>query len=181
VPTDPTMAAAKAINSSSGKGAATPQYPSRYMSMAADGLGDQHFSLSSPMVTLNGRQLASFIYVNSEPGPDYGKFTVLQFPSSAGGESPLQVQNDIESDTKITEALTLQRSGNSQVVLGALAAVPVAGRLLYVEPVYTQSKGGASFPILRHVIALYANGDPSFETNLASAIKNAVESAPGTG
>ena len=139
--------------------------------MAADGFGDQHFSLSSPMVTLNGRQLASFVYVNSEPGPDYGKFTVLEFPSGAGGESPLQVQNDIESDTTITEALTLQRGGNSRVVLGGLEAIPVAGRMLYVEPVYTQSNGGASFPILRHVIALYANGDPSFESDLASAIR----------
>ena len=103
---------------------------------------------------------------------------MLHFPAGVGGESPLQVQNDIESDTKITEALTLQRSGNSQVVLGALAAVPVAGRLLYVEPVYTQSKGGSSFPILRHVIALYGNGDPSFEPDLATAIRVAIESAP---
>jgi hypothetical protein len=147
--------------------------------MAADGFGDQHFSLSSPMVTLNGRQLASFVYVNSEPGPDYGKFTVLEFPSGAGGESPLQVQNDIESNTAITEALTLQRGGNSRVVLGGLEAIPVAGRMLYVEPVYTQSNGGASFPILRHVIALYANGDPSFESDLASAIKNAILTSPG--
>jgi uncharacterized membrane protein (UPF0182 family) len=53
--------------------------------------------------------------------------------------------------------------------------------MLYVEPVYTQSNGGASFPILRHVIALYANGDPSFESDLASAIKNAILTSPGSG
>ena len=49
--------------------------------------------------------------------------------------------------------------------------------MLYVEPVYTQSSGSASFPVLRHVIALYANGDPSFENTLAAAIKVAIESA----
>ena len=80
------------------------------------------------------------------------------------------MQNDIESDTKITEALTLQRGGNSKVVLGDLEAIPVAGRMLYVEPVYTQSNGGASFPILRHVIALYANGDPCSKTTLTQAL-----------
>ena len=181
VPSDPTVAAVKAINASSGESGSVPPMPSRYMSMSADGFGGQHYSLSSPMVTLNGRQLASFVYVNSEPGPDYGKFTVLEFPSGAGGEAPSQVQNDIESNTKITEALTLQRGGNSKVVLGELEAIPVAGRILYVEPVYTQSKGGASFPILRHVIALYANGDPSFDTDLSAAIKDAILSAPGTG
>lgn len=182
VPNDPTVAAAQAINSSSGKRGSPPSsLPSRYISMSADGYGAQHFSLSSPMVTLNGRQLSAFVYVNSQPGPDYGKFTVLQFPSGEGGESPLQVQNDIESDTKITEVLTLERGGNSKVVLGGLEAIPVAGRILYVEPVYTQSTGGVSFPILRHVIALYANGNPSFESDLATAVKNAILSSPGSG
>ena len=91
------------------------------------------------------------------------------------------MQNDIESDTAITEALTLQRGGNSKVVLGDLVAVPVAGRMLYVEPVYTQSNGSGSFPVLRHVIALYANGQPSFDDNLTSAVKDAITSATGTG
>ena len=48
-------------------------------------------------------------------------------------------------------------------------------------PVYTQSTGGASFPILRHVIAVYSDGDPSFEDTLAAAIKTAITSATDTG
>ena len=181
VPSDPTGAATQSINSGSGQTTSSTPLPSKYMSMAADGYGDQHYSLSSPMVTLNGQQLAAFVYVNSEPGPDYGKFTVLDLPGGSAGESPAQVQNDIESDTSITEVLTLERGGNSKVVLGDLEAIPVAGRILYVEPVYTQSTGGTSFPILRHVIALYSNGDPSFENTLAAAIKTAIVSAADTG
>ena len=77
----------------------------------------------------------------------------------------------------VYEALTLQRGGNSKVVLGSLEAIPVAGRMLYVEPVYTQSSGGASFPVLRHVIALYGDGQPSFDNTLQAAIKDAVGSA----
>ena len=176
VPTDP--AVASSINSSSSSATSAP-LPSRYMSMSATGYGSQRFALSSPMVTLNGRDLAAFVSVDAEPGPDYGKFTLLDFPSSSGGESPSQVQNDIESDTTITEALTLQRGGNSSVVLGGLESIPVAGRMLYVEPVYTQSNGGATFPILRHVIALYANGQPSFENTINQAIRNAITSKAG--
>ena len=52
--------------------------------------------------------------------------------------------------------------------------------MLYVEPVYTQSSGSSSFPILRHVIALYANGQPSFDDTLAAALKDAFASAAGT-
>jgi uncharacterized membrane protein (UPF0182 family) len=178
VPTDPTVASS--INSGSSTGTTAP-LPSKYMSMSPTGYGSQQYTLSSPMVTLNGRDLAAFVSVDAQPGPSYGKFTVLEFPSSSGSESPSQVQNDIESDTTITEALTLQRGGNSSVVLGDLEAIPVAGRMLYVEPVYTQSNGGASFPILRHVIALYANGQPSFDNTLPGAIKDAITSMAGTG
>ncbi|WP_375477697.1 UPF0182 family protein [uncultured Jatrophihabitans sp.] len=166
VPGDPTTSSSASL-------------PSRYSSMSADGFGAQRYSLSSPMVTLNGQQLAAFVSVSAEPGPDYGKFTVLEYPSASGGESPAQVQNDIESNTSITEQLTLQRGGNSKVVLGSLEAIPVGGRVLYVEPVYTQSSAGGSFPVLRHVIALYANGDPSFEDNLPAAVRDAIESATG--
>jgi uncharacterized membrane protein (UPF0182 family) len=146
------------------------------MSMSADGFGGQRYRLSSPMVTLNSRDLAAFVSVDSVPGPDYGKFTVLNFPSGAGGEAPSQVQNDIESSTQISEALTLQRGGNSKVVLGELQAIPLAGRMLYVEPVYTQAAGSSSFPVLRHVIALYANGDPAFDTTLDPALRQALAS-----
>ena len=177
VPTDPTVASSQAINATSRTAAVSPPLASRYSSMSADGYGAQRYSLSSPLVTLNGQQLAAFISVDAKPGPNYGKFTVLDFPSASGSESPAQVQNDIESNTKITGQLTLQRGGNSSVVLGSLEAIPVAGRMLYVEPVYTQSSSSASFPVLRHVIALYANGDPSFEDDLDTAVKNAIQSA----
>jgi uncharacterized membrane protein (UPF0182 family) len=176
VPSDLTVAGANSAQGSSG-----PPIPSRYMSMSLGGSGGQQYSLSSPMVTLNGRQLTAFVYVDAQPGPDYGKFTVLDFPPSAQSESPAQVQNDIESDTTITDELTLQRGGNSKVVLGDVDAIPVAGRMLYVEPVYTRSNGSASFPILRHVIALYGNGDPSFENTLGPAVRAAIDSAVGTG
>lgn len=180
VPSDPTVAAAKAINATSPSSGSSPPQPSEYIAMSADGTGAQRYSLSSPMVTLNGRDLAAFVSVDAEPGPGYGKFTVLDFPSASGGESPSEVQNDIESDTKITEALTLQRGGNSQVVLGDLEAIPLAGRILYVEPVYTQSSRTQSFPVLRHVIALYANGNPSFDDSLQQALRDAIDSAgPG--
>jgi len=178
VPNDPTAAAASRINTKSGAARTnSPNLASEYVSLSADGYGSARYALSSPMVTYNGRDLAAFMSVDAKPGPDYGKITVLDFPSDGGGESPSQVQNDIESDTAITEALTLQRGGQSKVVLGSLEAIPVAGQLLYVEPVYTQSTGSQSFPILRHVIALYGNGRPSFQNNVRSAVRAAIASS----
>jgi uncharacterized protein len=145
-----------------------------YMSMSATGDGPATYALSTPMVTLNFRDLAGFLTVNAQPGPDYGKFTLLEFPAGQSVESPSQIQNDIESDSTIAQALTLQRGGNSKVVLGNLLTIPLAGKILYVEPVYTQAVGSNSFPILRHVIAVYGNGQPAFKTTLDDALKQAI-------
>ena len=182
VPSDPTVAATKGFNSgSTGGGGGGPTMPSAYMSLAPTGSGSQVYSLSTPMVTLNARALTGFLSVNSTPGPDYGRFTLLQFPSGQQFESPAQVQNDIESDTAIAEALTLQRSGNSRVVLGNLLTVPLAGKVLYVEPVYTQAQGGSSFPILRHVIAVYGDGQPAFQSTLKAALRQAIANDAAAG
>ena len=51
-------------------------------------------------------------------------------------------------------------------MLGNLLTIPLDGKVLYVEPVYTQAQGGNSFPILRHVIAVYGNGEPAFRPTL---------------
>ena len=177
IPSDPTVAAAKSFNAATGqvaKGGTQPTMASVYMSLSATGDTGARYALSTPMVTLNGRNLAAFLSVDAVPGPDYGKFTLLQFPAASRFESPAQIQNDIESDNRIAGALTLQRNGNSQVVLGNLLSIPVNGKVLYVEPVYTQSRGGSSFPNLRHVIAVYGNGEPAFKPTLAAALRQAI-------
>jgi uncharacterized membrane protein (UPF0182 family) len=173
IPTDPTVSAQHSLNSARGGGSA-PSIPSAYMSLNPLGDGPQKFALSTPMVTLNYRDLAGFLTVDAEAGPDYGKFTLLQFPAGQSVESPAQIQNDIESDNQISKALTLQRGGNSRVVLGNLLTIPLGGKILYVEPVYTQAQGSNSFPILRHVIAVYGNGEPAFKPNLKAALKQAI-------
>jgi uncharacterized membrane protein (UPF0182 family) len=181
VPNDPTVAATHSLNAGGGKGGGNPTIPSVYMSLAPTGEGTPVYSLSTPMATLNYRDLAGFLSVDSTPGPHYGQFTLLQFPSGQQFESPAQVQNDIESDTAIAEALTLQRGGNSKVVLGNLLTIPLAGKVLYVEPVYTQAQGGDSFPVLRHVIAVYGDGEPAFEPTLAKALRQAIANDARTG
>jgi uncharacterized membrane protein (UPF0182 family) len=173
VPNDPTVAATNSLNAGHHKGG-DPTMPSVYMTLSPTGDESPTYSLSTPMVTLNYRDLAGFLSVDSTPGPDYGRFTLLEFPSGQQFESPAQIQNDIESDNTISKALTLQRGGNSKVVLGNLLTVPVAGKVLYVEPVYTQAQGSNSFPILRHVIAVYGDGEPAFEPTLKLALEQAI-------
>ena len=175
IPTDPTVAATSRLNSMGKKVTiSSPTQPSVYMSMSPNGESAQTFALSSPMVTLNRRSLAAFLTVDSQPGPDFGKFTLLQLPATGSVESPSQIQNDIESNPKIAQKLTLLRGGNSRVVLGNLLTIPLGGQFLYIEPIYTQATSGASFPILQRVIAIYGTGAPAYDATLQQALDTAL-------
>jgi hypothetical protein len=127
------------------------------------------FSLTSPLVSLNRRNLTAYLSVDSQPGPNYGKFTLLTVPADRVTDGPQQVQNDIESTTNVSRQLSLLRQGGSRVVLGNLLSVPVDGGFLYVEPVYVQSAGTGSFPVLRRIIA-ESNGVVSYEPTLSQAL-----------
>ena len=174
VPNDPTLAATKTLNGGT-SGGSSPTLPSTYMSLSPTGDTPAQWALSSPMVTLNYRQLAGFLTVNAQPGPDYGKFTLLDFPAGQSVASPAQVQNDIESDNQIASALTLLR-GNSMVVLGNLLTIPLDNKVLYIEPVYTEARGTNTFPKLSRVIAVYGDGRPAFKPTLNAALREAIAS-----
>jgi uncharacterized membrane protein (UPF0182 family) len=190
IPNDPTVSGGTKTTAT-GKKVSTPAppQPSAYFTMSPTGnqsggavtpLGYDPdrpvYSLSSPLVTLSKRNLAAFLSVDSRPGPGYGHFTLLELPSSTIVDAPSQIQNNIESTPQIANALSLERTGNSKVVLGNLLSLPLAGQILYVEPIYTQSTGGSPFPILRHVAAVYGNGPVGFASTLSGALAQAFAS-----
>ena len=176
IPNDPTYGATTQINSvGKSVSVSAPTLPSTYMSLSATGDTAAQYALSTPMVTLNGRNLSAFLTVDAQPGPDYGRLTMLQLPvSGVSVSSPAQIQNDIESDPNVTKQLTLLRGGNSKVVLGNLLTIPLAGEMLYIEPIYTQATTGTNFPILRKVIAIYGNGTPAYRQTLSGALSKAI-------
>jgi hypothetical protein len=161
VPNDPTTAA----------GSAQVPQPAYYLSLSPDGSTTTPpiFSLTSPLVSLNRRNLTAFLSVDSQPGANYGQFQLLELPDDQVTDGPQQVQNNIESTTAVSTQLTLLRQGGSRVALGNLLTVPIDSGLLYVEPIYVQSAGQGSFPELREVAAVY-NGTVAYQSTLAAAL-----------
>jgi uncharacterized membrane protein (UPF0182 family) len=160
--------------------------PAYYFTMTPDGsptsTAPEVFSLTSPLVSLNRRNLTGYLSVDSQPGPNYGKFTLLTVPADRVTAGPQQIHNDIESTTTVSRQLSLLRQGGSRVVIGNLLTVPVDGGFLYVEPVYVQSAGTGSFPVLRRIIA-ESNGVVSYEPTLGQALNGVFgvkQAAPGT-
>jgi uncharacterized protein len=118
------------------------------------------FQLTTPMVVNGATNLAAYISANCDPGPDYGKLTVLEVTGQQTIYGPGQVANDLKSTAVISKDITQLDQGQSLVRHGNLLTLPVGNSFLYVEPLYVQSSGaGASFPTLQRVLVRYGNGN----------------------
>jgi uncharacterized protein len=129
------------------------------------------FQLTTPMVVNNSNNLAAYMSVDSDNGPDYGKITVLESPTSSTIQGPAQVANVFKSNTTISKDISLLDTGQTEVLHGNLLTLPLGNSFLYVEPLYVQSTAAStsSYPTLQRVLVTY--GDKiGYGATLASAL-----------
>ena len=143
--------------------------PPYYLQLQMPGDPAPVFSLTTTFAPTRRQTLASFMAVSSDPNNDYGQIRLLQLPRNTVIPGPIQVQNNFESDPDVGALLNLLRRGGSDVELGNLLSLPVAGGLLYVEPVYVRAVAGDSYPLLRRVLASFGQR-VVFEEDLESAL-----------
>jgi len=125
------------------------------------------FQLTSPMTVNNSPNLAAYISVNSDAGPDYGKMTVLVVPNKSAIQGPSQIANVFKTQPQISEDITLLDTGQSRIIHGNLLTLPLGDSFLYVEPLYVQS----SYPTLGRVLVTY--GDKiGYGATLADALSD---------
>jgi uncharacterized protein len=161
VPDDPTR----------GKGLLQPPY---YLTLQMPGQDQTSFSLTSTFIPAGRSRnvLTGFLAVDADAGvtggkprPGYGKLRLLQLPRETAISGPGQVQNTFNSDPTVSQVLRLLPS----VARGNLLTLPLAGGLLYVQPVYVQSSGNTSFPLLRKVLVSFGE-KIGFADDLDSAL-----------
>lgn len=169
----------------------TPQQqPPYYLTLQMPGQKAPSFSLTTTFIPTSGAStrdvLTGFLAVNSDAGsttgqrsPGYGKLHLLELPRDAVVPGPGQVQNNINADTVVSQALNLLRQGKTTVEYGNLLTLPMGGGLLYVEPVYVRSAGDSSYPLLQRVLVAFGN-QIGFADTLDGAI-NQVFNGGGTG
>jgi uncharacterized membrane protein (UPF0182 family) len=143
--------------------------PPYYLQLQMPGDSAPVFSLTTTFAPTRRQTLASFMAVSSDPANNYGEIRLLQLPRNTVIPGPIQVQNNFESDPDVGALLNLLRRGGSDVELGNLLSLPIAGGLLYVEPVYVRAVAGDSYPLLRRVLASFGQR-VVFEEDLASAL-----------
>nr|WP_188985358.1 UPF0182 family protein [Saccharopolyspora subtropica] len=169
VPSDPTSRGAVA----SGEG----QQPPYYLLAQIEGQDKPQFQLTSALTALRRQNLAAWVSASSDP-EDYGKLTVLRLPTNTQTPGPNQVQNQMESTPEVTENRTLFNNPNVTAIFGNLLTLPVAGGLLYVEPIYIQRNEAEAYPQLARVLVSFG-GKVGFSETLAGALEEVFGSGAG--
>ncbi|MFJ1704363.1 UPF0182 family protein [Kitasatospora sp. NPDC088346] len=144
--------------------------PPYYLTVRMPDAAAASFSLTTSFVPSGRDNLAAFMAVSADPGPDYGKIRVLKVPSGSGALGPKLTQAKFNSDQSVANQLTLLRTGtDSDIEYGNLLTLPVGGGLLNVEPVYLIGRG-ARVPVLKKVLAVYGNDNVALEDTLEKAL-----------
>ncbi len=169
-PTDPTA------------GADTTRFQSPYyLTMKVPGATNPAFSIYSTFIpdatgTSSRNVLTGYLVADSDagavagkPDADFGKLRLLTLPKDVTVPGPGQVQNNFNADPAVSKELNLLSQGSTDVLKGNLLTLPVGGGLLYVQPVYVQSTGNTSYPLLKKILVAF--GDKiAFENTLNGAL-----------
>jgi uncharacterized membrane protein (UPF0182 family) len=155
--------------------------PPYYLSMKLPGETETNFSLYSTFIprstsAQSRNVLRGYLVADSEAGAvagqvasTYGKLTLLSIPKDLNIPGPGLVQNNFSADSEVSRLLNILRQGSTKVLNGNLLTLPVGGGLLYVQPVYIQSTGETSYPLLKKVLVAF--GDKiAFEDTLSGAL-----------
>lgn len=155
--------------------------PPYYLTMKVPGTDAPAFSLYSTFIPKSTGEssrnvLTGYLVANADAGrdpgkisEDYGKLTLLSLPRDTIVPGPGQVQNNFNADSNVSSLLNILRQGSTRVLNGNLLTLPVGGGLLYVQPVYIESTGETSFPLLQKVLVAF--GDRiAFEDTLDQAL-----------
>jgi uncharacterized membrane protein (UPF0182 family) len=184
VPSDPTVQAATGAG---GTGDAQPPYYIVAGQPAGQDQTTPSFQLTSALVFQQRQYLSAYMSVSSDP-ETYGEITVLQLPPDTTTPGPQQVHTQFLGSPEVSEQLNILQRNQTTIEYGNLLTLPVAGGLLYVEPVYIErANQESSFPQLARVLVSY-NGRVGYDANLSVALDEVfgagagadVPVAPGT-
>ncbi|BDR54445.1 UPF0182 protein [Bombiscardovia apis] len=166
--------------------------PPYYLTMQTPGTSSPTFSLTStfiPAGTSTREILTGFLSVDSDAGktagkigPDYGTLRLLELPKNSNVPGPGQAQNNFNSDATISTELNLLQSGSTKVKRGNLLTLPVGDGLIYIQPVYVQSSGATSFPLLKRVLVAFGDkvsSAPTLDAALDKTFKGNSGAAAG--
>jgi uncharacterized membrane protein (UPF0182 family) len=127
-----------------------------------------------PRIRANLAALVSAYYVSGKP-----VLQVYELPDNTNILGPVQIhQKMTNQDDTARREINQFEIGGSQLVYGNLLSLPLAGGMLYVQPLYIQSTQANNYPLMKKVLINY--GDYSaYADNMQQGIQQLIEKASG--
>ncbi|HVF54030.1 MAG TPA: UPF0182 family protein [Actinomycetota bacterium] len=141
--------------------------PGRYLLTQLPGETEQEFVLSRPATPRSKNNMVALMIARSDPG-NYGQFLALQFPRQKQVPGPIQVDNVINQDVEISQAITLLSQRGSNVEFGSQVVLPLEDSILYIQPIFVTAEN-VGIPELKKV-AIVLGDEAVMEDTLEEAL-----------
>ena len=152
----------------------TPVRP-YHVTVQLPGQSKPEFVLLLPFTPLKRPNMVGWLAARNDP-PHYGEQLLVRFPQQRLLLGPQQISALIEQDPAISYQFGLWNREGSRLIHGNLLVLPVGRGLLYVEPIYLQSKNN-DLPTLVRVVVTDGTRFV-MERNLQQALAKLTSNAP---
>ncbi len=134
------------------EGTSPVPYQPEYGIYELPGEDEPHFNLTTVFVPADRQNLTAILVARLD---DSGKPRLILYDVAVEDQvpGPRQIEALVEQDPQISQQLSLWRTGGSEVWTGHLHLVPVAGRVLYMEPVFLAADADAIPELRRYVVS----------------------------
>lgn len=116
------------------------------------------------------KQNMTGILMTRNDGENYGKLMLYRFPKNRTIYGPMQIEAQIDQNTKISQDFSLWSQAGSTYSRGSLFVVPINDSLLYIEPIYLEASNSA-IPEVKRVIVAYED-KIAYEPTLEAALES---------
>lgn len=124
-----------------------------YTMLRQPGETEDSFVIVQPFTPQGKPNLLGFLVGNSDPGR-FGQMTAWAFPKDRLLDGPETVTAKFNTDPEIAAELTLLDQRGSRVRYSSLLTLPVAGDLIYVQPVFVNAED-VNLPTVQRVIVAH--------------------------
>lgn len=153
-----------------------------FVTQQLPGETETEFALTVPFTPGGGqtRQNMTAWFAGTADETGQTRLRQYRYPRQVTVFGPMQIDARISQDPDISAWITLRNQGGTEVIRGNMLVIPVNDAMLYVQPVYLQSRNSsAAMPELQQVIvatnqqvvmrptleeAIQALGDPNAES-----------------
>lgn len=134
-----------------------------------------NFQLTAAVVPRSRANLAALVsgyYADGKP-----VLQVYELPDNTNIQGPAQVHQTMVNQNQARQDITLLESSDSRPVFGNLLSLPIAGGMLYVQPLYIRSTTAENpFPLLNKVLVNFGD-KAAYANNLQDGLKQLVAQA----